>query len=345
VYQLARKRLLEITTAPLRMLLTLLGALLFAALVILLAGASPLETYRLVFFGALSTPIRLADAVMLMAPLVLCGAALCVTFAAGLYNLGIEGQIGLGAIAAMIPLRLFGELPPPLLWLLALGAGAIGGALWALLAAGLRIYGRVSEIFAGLGLNFSATGLALYLVAGPWRKPGTASITSTEQLPEAVWLPTVGNLRLAPLSPILALVGLAIVWFLLTRTRWGLEVRATGLNPVAAERLGAPSVRRIVEAMLLCGVLAGIVGGLQVLAVFHALVPNSSSGLGLLALLVVLLIRSNPAWVLPISTMFALFSIGSIQLPLALNIDSSIAGVLQGALVLFALAGAGWRAR
>jgi general nucleoside transport system permease protein len=327
----------------LRNLIAPFGALVFTALIISVAGASPWETYRLVGFGAFSSPIRLADAVMLAAPLVLCGAALCVTFAAGLYNLGVEGQIGLGAIFAMIPLRLLPELPPPLLWLLALSAGALGGAAWALLAAGLRIYGRVSEIFAGLGLNFSATGLALYLVGGPWRKPGTASVTSTEQLPDALWLPTVGNLRLAPLSPILALLGISLVWFLLTRTRWGLEVRATGLNPLAAERLGTPATRRLAEAMLLCGGLVGLVGALQVLAVFHALVPNSSSGLGLLALLVVLLVRSNPLWVVPASIAFALFSVGSIQLPLALNIDSSIAGVLQGALVLFALAGAGWR--
>jgi simple sugar transport system permease protein len=91
------------------------------------------------------------------------------------------------------------------------------------------------------------------------------------------------------------------------------------------------------EALAACGALAGLAGAIQVLGVFHQLIPNISSGIGLLGLLVALLVRANPAWVLPVALVFACFTVGSIQLPLALNADSSIAGVLQGALVLFAL--------
>lgn len=318
--------------------LTLAGALVFTTLVLLTTGAAPPEAYRLIFFGAFSSPIRLSDATMLAAPLLLCAAGLTLTFAAGLYNLGIEGQITLGAVCAMIPLRLLTDLPPPLLWALAFAAGAAGGALWAMIAALLKVYGRVSEIFAGLGLNFLATGVALYLVFGPWKRPGTASMSGTEPLDAALRLPTLDRLRLAPLAPVLALLAIALVWFLLARTRWGLSVRAIGLNSAAAERMGVPAVRRLFQALAGCGALAGIAGTVQVLAVFHALIPNISSGIGLLALLVVLLARANPAWVLPIALAFATFTVGSIQLPLALGIDSSISGVLQGALVLFALA-------
>ena len=163
-------------------------------------------------------------------------------------------------------------------------------------------------------------------------------MSGTEPLPQALWLPTLGQLRLVPLAPILALLALALVWFVLARTRWGLAVRATGLNPAAAERLGVAASRRLVEALCSCGALAGLAGTLQVLAVFHALIPNISSGIGFLGLLVALLVRARPAWVLPVALAFACFTVGSIQLPLALNIDSSISGVLQGALVLFALA-------
>lgn len=322
-------------------LVALLLALTFTTLILLASGTPVLETYQLVLLGWLSTPAKRADVVMVAAPLVLCAAGLTVTFGAGLYNLGIEGQVGLGAAFAYGTVRWLPDLPAPLVWTLAFVAAALGGALWALVAALLKRYGRVSEIFTGLGLNFLATGVLLYLIAGPWRKQGSASVVSTEQLPKADWLPTLAGLRLAPAAPILALAALGLVWFLLTRSRWGLAVRATGLNAAAAARLGVPTTRRMFGAMALCGALAGVAGGIQVLAVFHALIPNISSGIGLLGLLVVLLINFRPVWVLPVAVLFAAFAVGSLQLPLALGADSSIAGVLQGAIVLFALVARG----
>lgn len=321
--------------------LAVLSAFLFTMLVLLTTDTPPLEAFRIILFDAFSTPIKRADTIMLAAPLLLCAAGLTMTFAVGLYNLGIEGQIVLGAVFAMLPLRLLPGLPPPLLWSMALVCGALGGMLWALVAVWLKRYAHVSEIFAGLGLNFLATGITLYLVFGPWKRPGVASMSGTEPLPEALWLPTLEGLRLAPVAPMIALVALALVWFGLEHTRWGLAVRAVGLNAAAAERLGVPADRRLVEAMCACGALAGIAGTLQVLAVFHALIPNISSGIGLLALLIVLLVQSRPAFVLPVVLLFAVFMVGSIRLPLALNIDSSISGVLQGALVLFVLAARG----
>lgn len=321
--------------------LTVAGALIFTTLILAATGTPPLDAYRLILLGAFSSPTRLADATMLAAPLALCAAGLTITFAAGLYNLGVEGQMTLGAVFAMVVLRLLPDAPPPLLWGLAFAAGALGGGLWALMSGVLRLYARVSEIFAGLGLNFLATGVTLYLVFGPWKRPGTASMSGTEPLPDALWLPTLDRLRLAPLLPAVAVAAVLLVWFGLSRTHWGLAVRATGLNPAAAARLGVPAGRRLLEALGGCGALAGIAGAGQVLAVFHALIPNISSGIGLLGLLVALLVRASPAWVLPVAVAFACFTVGSIQLPLALSIDSSISGVLQGALVLFALAARG----
>jgi len=321
--------------------LAVAGAIALTSLALLSTGVSLAEAYRLLLFGAFSTPIRLSDMLMLAAPLLLCASGLTLTFAAGLYNLGVEGQVTLGAVAAMLPLRLLPELPPPLLWALCFAAGAAGGAMWALLVAALRQYARVSEIFAGLGLNFLATGVALFLVLGPWRRSGSASMSGTELLPRELWLPTVGTLRLAPIAPILAVALLAVVWLALTRTRWGLELRAVGLSAASAGRLGVSPARRAAEALAGCGALAGVAGAIQVLAVFHQLIPNVSSGIGLLGLLAVLLVRARPAWVLPVSVAFACFTVGSLQLPLALNVDSSIAGVLQGALVLSALVARG----
>ncbi len=319
-------------------LLALVAAFVLTTLALLSTGVSPLEAYRLVLFGAFSTPIRLSDMIMLAAPLLLCAVGLSITFAGGLYNLGVEGQMIVGAIAAMVPFRLWPDWPPLFLWLIAALSGAAGGALWALMIGILRRYAGVSEIFAGLGMNFLAGGLALYMVLGPWRRQSSASLSGTDLLPRELWLPTIDRLRLAPAAPVIALLALVIVWWALTQTRWGLEVRAVGLNPAASERLGIATARRMAETLAACGALAGIAGMLQVVAVHHALIPNISSGIGLLGLLVALLARANPCWLLPITVAFAAFTVGSIQLPLTLGIDSAIAGVLQGALVLFALA-------
>lgn len=318
-------------------LVVLIGALTLTTAALLSVGVAPLAAYRVLLFGAFSSPSRFSDMVMLAAPLLLCAAGLTLTFRGGLYNLGVEGQLACGAVATMATLRLFPEMPPPLLWTMSFVSGALGGAIWALLVAGLRRWAGVSEIFAGLGLNFLASGLVLYLVLGPWRRSGSASMSGTELLPRDLWLPTIGTLRLAPLAPAVALAALALVWWLLRQTRWGLELHAVGLNSVAAERLGTPAPRRMAEALAACGALAGLAGTIQVLGVFHQLVPNISSGIGLLGLLVTLLVRADPRWVLPVTVIFASFTVGSVQLPLSLGIDSSIAGVLQGALVLFAL--------
>jgi simple sugar transport system permease protein len=328
-----------------RFAIVILGAFLFTTLVLLIAGAPPFAAYQHILFGAFSNPMRFSDMMMIAAPLLLCSTGLTLTFAIGLYNLGIEGQVVMGAIFAMIPLQFWPQVPPLPLWISAFMAGMVGGALWALITALLRIYGRVSEIFAGLGMNFLATGVALYLVFGPWKRPGTASMSGTEELPEWLWLPTIEQLRVAPAAPVIALLAFVVVWVVLARTHWGLAIRAAGLNSASSRRLGVPATRRLLEAMAWCGALAGVAGTIQVLGVFHALVPNVSSGIGLLALLVVLLAQIKPFWVLPIAVMFASFIVGSIRLPLVLQIDSSISGVLQGALVLFALAARGWKQR
>jgi simple sugar transport system permease protein len=322
---------------PLAPLLALLAAPGFVTVLLWLSGTPVLAAWQLMLSGWASTAATRADTLMLAAPLLLCAAGLTITFAAGLYNLGIEGQVTFGAIGCMAVMRAFPDWPTPLLWATALAGAMLAGAIWAGAAALLRRYGRVSEIFAGLGLNFLAIGCVLYLVAGPWKKSGSASITGTEPLPRELWLPTFEGVRLAPVAPALGLLAIGVVWLVLARSRWGLEIRAVGINAAAAERLGVPAAQRMTAALAVCGTLAGLAGGLQALAVFHALVSNVSSGIGLLALLVVLLVDARPAWVLPVALTFAAFAISAFKLPLALQVDSSLGGVVQGALVLCAL--------
>lgn len=319
-------------------------SILLLVLLILLSGESPLAVIDAMIGGAFGTPDKIGRVVNTLTVLLLCSAGLVFTFNAGLYNLGIEGQITFGAIAATLALRLFGEvLPGPMAIALCIVFGAIGGMLWGLLAGVLKVYGRISEIFAGLGLNFVAQAMAIYLIFGPWKRAGVASTSGTEPFNENLWLGTFGTTEATPAGVALALIAIVLTIIIMRRTHYGLRLRAVGKNPRAAYVLGIPASRQMLSAFALCGILAGVGGALQVTGNFHRLIPSISGSLGFLGLLVVMLANFDPLWVLPIAFFFSALNVGSLQLPLVLEkVDSSLSGVIQGMLVLAALIGRGF---
>ncbi len=327
-------------------LIGLLGAVGLITLSILLLGASPWQVGLSLVRGAFGTPDQLARVLATLAPLLLCASGLVFTFTAGLYNLGIEGQMMMGAIATTGILQLLAPaLPASLVLFLGILGGAIGGALWGLFTGWLNVFGKVNEIFAGLGLNFVAQGLVLYLIFGPWKRPGVASMSGTELFEPSLWLGTIGKTEASPVALMLGGLALIATWLVTRSTYLGLRLRAVGQNLRAASILGIPATTQLLSAFVLCGALAGLAGALQVTAVFHRLIPNISSGLGFLALLIVLLTGSSVLWILPIAFFFSALNIGSLQLPLALQLESSLAGVIQGAIVLLVLLGRGWDQR
>jgi ABC-type uncharacterized transport system permease subunit len=325
------------------------GASLFLALaltllILLVSGAPPIKTLMILFQGGLGSLTKAAQTMGVWVPLFLCSTALLFTFASGLWNIGIEGQVVLGAVATTWFLRQFDQGSAGLI-AAGLVCGMIGGALWALLAGILRVWGRVHEIFSGLGLNFVALGMTLWLIFGPWKRPGIASMSGTKPLPESLWLPKLSGYSLSPVGLILAVVAFGIVVYLLNKTYWGLSLTAVGQNPQAARLMGLRPRRRFLQSMALCGAVAGLAGALQVAAVYHRLIPSISSNYGYTALLVVMMAAFQPKALPFICLFFACLNVGSIQLPLQLQIDSSLGGVIQGVLVLsvFAVRGLEYR--
>jgi simple sugar transport system permease protein len=319
-------------------------AFLAGILLLIVAGAPPYEALRLLFVGSVGSTTKFADTLMAWVPLVLASAALIVTFAAGLWNIGIEGQIIVGAISATWAARV---IPGPG-WAViptAIIVGAMGGLLWAVLAGVLKTRGGVNEIFGGLGLDFVAAGLAVYLIIGPWKRQGIASTSGTDLFRPEVWLPTLGGQRLSLVAVGLGLIALMAVWLLMRGTRFGLNLRAVGSSERSAFLAGVPTERYILAAFAVCGVLAGIAGTVQAIGVHHKLVPAISGGYGFLGILVVLLAGFRTRWVGPLAFFFVMISVGSTQLQLQLDLDSSLAGVLQGTLVLFVMLGGAWQRR
>jgi simple sugar transport system permease protein len=319
-------------------------ALVVGILLLLVAGANPFEALGVIIDGSLGSTARFGDTLMVWAPLVLAAAGLLITFAAGLWNIGVEGQIVFGAIAASLVAR-EASGPTWLIVTLALLAGFVGGGFWAFLAGLLRTYGKVNEIFGGLGLFFVAQALAVYLVLGPWKRPGVASTSGTEPFPRESWLPTLGSTRLSWVAVLVAVIAVLVVFYLLRGTRFGLRLKAVGNNMRSAFLLGIPTGRYMLAAFALGGGLAGLAGAVQATGFHHKLVPSISGGYGFLAILVAMLAGYAARWIAPIAFVFAMLAVGSTLLPLRLGLDSSVGGVLQGVLVLFTILAQGWQTR
>jgi simple sugar transport system permease protein len=322
-------------------------ALVVTTLILVMAGAPPLQAYSNILRGAFGSVSNVLDVLTSWVPLLLTTAGLLITFSAGLWNIGIEGQMTLGAIFTTWALRLLMDspLPPWLIIVLGILAGMLGGALWASLAGALKTFGGVNEIFGGLGLNFVATALTIWLIFGPWKRPGTGSMSGTLPFPETLWLPTFEGYRLSPVSLVLGILAVVVIYFLLRGTHFGLRLKAVGKNMRSAFLLGVPTWQYMMLAFFSCGLFAGLAGALQVMAVYHRLIPSISSGYGFLGLMVAMLVNYQAFWAAPVAFFFAALNIGSIQLPIVLKLDSSLSGVLQGLLVLAVMMMEGVRQR
>ena len=328
------------------LVVTLFAVFFFTTLVLLLAGASPLSAYYHILKGSLGSWNKFSHVTKAWIPLTLCGCGLLFTFRIGLWNIGVEGQVMMGAVFTTALLRLGIESSATAFFLGAsILGGMLGGAFWALVAGFLKTRGGVNEIFAGLGLNFVAQGIILWLIFGPWRRPGVASMSGTETFPPDLWLPHLVAIRLSPLALSIVTVSLIITGLLMRYSRIGLNLKAIGNNPKAAFIFGLKPDRYMILAMIFAGGFAGLAGSFQVSGVYHRLLPAISSNYGYLALLVVMLSDYKIQLVPLVAFFFACLNVGSIQLPMVLQVDSSLSGVIQGALVLATLGVHAWRKR
>lgn len=319
--------------------------LVLTTLALVAVGADPWQAYRVMWDGAFGDPVKISTVVLAWTPLLLASVGLLITFTAGLWNIGVEGQIIIGATATAWVARTF-DLPSPVLIPLLFVGGMVGGALWALLAGVMKTYGHVHEIFGGLGLNFVATGVAVYLTLGPWARPGVASPYSAGYLRDSAWLPTFPNgLAVGPVEIIVAVVSLLVVYFALRGTLWGLKLKAIGKNSRSAFWLGIPTSRYMLAAFALCGAFAGMAGTVQAIGVWHKYTSSISQGYGYLGILVVLLSGFRAVGLPFVALFFVAVMQGSVPLQSSMQLDPALGGVLQGIIVLLVVLSQGVRAR
>lgn len=313
-----------------------IAALLFTATLLIVYDTSPAVALDAMYQGALGDASKRLSVLAFWIPLFLASTGLLVTFRAGLWNIGIEGQIILGAIgASWVALKI--SAPAPILIVLEIIVAMAAGAFWALLVALLKTRGHVHEIFGGLALNSLAIILTNFLISGPWQPAEGGSFRGTAPFPDSALLPLFGESRFSPLSLLLALVAFALVVIALRGTFWGLKLKALGKNAYSSFLLGVSSEREVILALMFCGALAGLGGAVRTLSWFDSLRQSISGGIGFTALMVVMLANYN-MWLVPVIALF--FSAvlqGSITLQLRTQLHSSLGGILTGVMVLFVL--------
>lgn len=306
-------------------------AVVFTALV-LLAGGSPVETMRALADGAFLAPGALGETLARSTSLVLTALAAVVAFRSGVLNIGIEGQLLMGAAAgAAVGPALGGS--PAAARIALLGGAALAGALAVLPAAWLAERRRVPPVLSTILLNLVAATAITWLVRGPLRDPA-GDYPQSRPLPDAVRLgPLVAGARVTGAAP-LALVLAAGAAFVLFRTPFGLRLRAVGEAPLAARAAGLPDVRLRLAAFAISGALAGLAGGLEVAALTGRLYDPFSAGVGYSGIAAALLGGLHPVGATLAALLFAALGAGAGAVQRDAGVPAALATLLQAVAVL-----------
>jgi ABC-type uncharacterized transport system permease subunit len=322
-----------------RPLLAIVLALLASAGFILARGANPIAAYAAMLRGAFGSVAALANTGVRATPLLLGGLGVALGFKAGLLNVGAEGQIYAGGIAAtavgIFPL----PVPPWLHLLLTVLAGFVGGAIWGLVPSYLRAYRGVSEIVVTLMLNYVGIQLASFLVQeyAPLGEQGVFYPQSRLILPSAR-LPILIKGTSLHGGIVLGLVLGVFLHFMLHYTNFGFRTRMTGENPEAARYAGVDVTRQIFIVLLVACGLGGLAGTGEVIGLKHRLFDRFSQGLGYDAIAVALMANGNPLGVILTAIFFGALRSGAGKMQVVVGIETPIASVIQALAVLFVIA-------
>jgi ABC-type uncharacterized transport system permease subunit len=326
--------------------LAIVVALVISSVVMAALQVNPLKVFQVMLdFG--STPNQQVTAIVVIlnraVPLFLAGLAVAIAFRMGLFNIGVEGQYRLATIVAAAAGAAI-VLPGPLHVLVIILVAMIVAAIWAAIVAVLKVTRGVSEVISSIMLNFVALGLASYLLTGPFRgsAPG-ASIIETKTIPDSGtlgginWVFDLLGLQNPPRQlygflPIAIVVGV-LVSILLGRTRFGFDLKASGLSASAASASGVDARGMVIKTMLLSGAVAGLIGLPDLLGQTHSYTTDFTAGLGFLGIAVALLGKNKPVGIALAALLFAFLDRSLVPLQIE-KFPASVVTIIQGTIVL-----------
>jgi len=353
----ARSRLRDrYVQAALVPVLAVVTALVLGAGVIAVSGGDPLLAYEGLYEGSIGCPgalsegrvvpgklvcaDSLADWLVTAAPYITAGLAVALAFKAGLFNIGVEGQLLAGSLATVWVGYSVSGLPAVIHAPLALLAGVAAGAAWGAIPGALKAFTGAHEVIVTIMLNYVAATMTSFLVSGVMKDPGSGAVARTRYIAPAAHLPNLTgdpDVLLHLGIPLAVAVALA-VWWLLYKTTLGYEVRTVGANPHAARYAGIGVARTIVLTMAMAGGLAGMAGAIEVQGVNYYHSPSFSVGYGFDSIAIALLGRSSPIGVIPAALLFGGLRAGASRMQFLTQIPVDIIQVIQALVLIFVAA-------
>lgn len=306
-------------------------------IIMLLGGHDPINAYGSMWDASLGSSDGLTSTFIKATPLIFTGLAVAAALRVGLWNIGGEGQLIIGAVGATgIGLFIRGLPGPALLVLMMVGAVAAGAA-WALIAAILRALIGLNEIIVTLFLNYIAILLMDNLIFGPWGDPKAFGFAYSRALPIDASLPLIPGTGLH-IGILIALASAGLLWWLIGRTPWGFSIRVTGGNERAAKYLRLPIRRQMIVVFALSGALAGLAGAIELTGVTHRLQEGISVSYGYTGVLIAFLARERFFQVVVAAFLFAALVVGSFALQTT-GVAQPIVTIIQAMTIVFLLAG------
>ena len=328
--------------------LAVFTALVVGGIIIALVGGNPFDAYLGLFQGAFGSVKAWSETAVWATPYIFAGLAVGVAFKGGLFNIGAEGQLALGAVFSAwigysLPKALGFDLPAIIHIPLAVGFGVLVGGLWAAIPGALKAYMGGHEVINTIMMNYIALNLTSYLLNGAMRDPSPTNVSArTPAITLSARIPRLFEMDVLRVhwGFILALVIAGLVWWILWKTKVGFEIRTVGANPDAARYAGMNVERIIVLTMAFSGMLAGLAGSIEVTALNYRHELGFSMGYGFDAIAIALLGKTHPAGIVLASILFGGMRNGATLMQFRTQIPTDVISVIQALVLLFVAADA-----
>jgi len=313
--------------------LALFTALVVGAILMWIFGDNPIDAYKGLFQGAFGSTRGWAVTIRKWSPLILTGLSVAVAFKAGLFNIGASGQFVMGTIFSVFVGINFAGLPMVIHLPMAILAGILGGMIWGAIPGALKVYTGAHEVIVTIMLNYIAINITDYLADGPWKDTSAGNIIArTPEIHETARIPAIAGI---PLGFGLAILAAILVWWILSRTTLGFDIRTVGLNASAARYAGIRVGFTIILTMVLSGALAGIGGAVETQGVVGRYQPGFNAGLGFDGITIALLGKTSPFGVIPAAILVGAMRAGASNMQFTAGVAKEIVDVIQALMLFF----------
>jgi len=315
--------------------IALIAAFLTSSLLIGILGKNPIAVFGQMITGSLMTSAAFKETVRIAIPLLVTSLGVAMAFKMKFWNIGAEGQICLGSIAATYFALFYVDIiPQPFLFIVMFLAGAVFGGLWGLIPAYFKAKFGTNETLFTLMMNYVAVYIIQFLREGPWINPENTGFPQIARFDKAARLPEVFGIHI---GWIIALILVGVMYFYLTRTKQGYEISVVGESEATAKYAGMNVGKIVMRTMFLSGALCGVAGMLQVTGADHTLVETVAGGVGFTAITVAWLGNLNPVAMLVVTFLFSILDKGSNSIQTVFGISNAAAEVLTGIILFFML--------